>query len=91
MMGLDAIALKDDTESAKQGLSKLVSFINPDTETYQTLSPARRTFVFLGSRCTRPLSLRDAQTCSLLRIFKMADRLKREIKKAKRFFNKYLT
>ena len=33
MMGLDAIALKDDTESAKQGLSKLVSFINPDTET----------------------------------------------------------
>ena len=32
-MGLDAIALKDDTESAKQGLSKLVSFINPDTET----------------------------------------------------------
>ena len=43
MMGLDAIARKrnwhiqacskDDTESAKQGLSKLVSFINPDTET----------------------------------------------------------
>ena len=43
MMGLDAIARKrnwhiqacskDDTENAKQGLSKLVSFINPDTET----------------------------------------------------------
>ena len=58
---------------------------------YQTLSPARRTFVFLGSRCTRPLNLRDAHPCSLLRIFKMADRLKREIKKAKRFCNKYLT
>ena len=29
-------------------------------ESYQTLSPARRTFVFLGSRCTRPLTPRKA-------------------------------
>ena len=29
-------------------------------KTYQTLSPARRTFVFLGSRCTWPLTLRNA-------------------------------
>ena len=27
---------------------------------YQTLSPVRRTFVFLGSRCTQPLTLRNA-------------------------------
>ena len=27
---------------------------------YQTLSPARRTFVFLSSRCMRPLTLRNA-------------------------------
>ena len=27
---------------------------------YQTLSPARRTFVFLGSRCTRLLTLSNA-------------------------------
>ena len=27
-----------------------------EPKTYQTLSPARRTFVFLGSRCTRPLT-----------------------------------
>lgn len=43
MMGLDVITRKrnwhvqacskDDTESAKQGLSKLLSFINPDSET----------------------------------------------------------
>ena len=32
-IGTYKCALKDDTESAKQGLSKLVSFINPDTET----------------------------------------------------------
>ena len=27
---------------------------------YQTLSPLRRTFVFLGSRCTQPLTPRNA-------------------------------
>ena len=27
---------------------------------YQTLSPVRRTFVFLGSRCTQPLTPRNA-------------------------------
>ena len=41
----------------------------------------RRTFVFLGSRCTRPLTPRNA----------LADRPKREIKKTKRFCNKYST
>ena len=28
--------------------------------TYQTLPPVRRTFVFLGSRCTQPLTPRNA-------------------------------
>ena len=31
-----------------------------ETLTYQTLSPVRRTFVFLGSRCTQPLTPRNA-------------------------------
>ena len=30
------------------------------TRAYQTLSPVRRTFVFLGSRCTQPLTPRNA-------------------------------
>ena len=34
-IGTYKCALKDDTESAKQRLSKLVSFINPDTETLE--------------------------------------------------------
>ena len=53
-----------------------------NTSTYQTLSSVQRTFVFLGSRCTQPLTLR---------IFKIADRPKREIKKTKRLCNEYST
>ena len=53
-----------------------------NTSTYQTLSSVQRAFVFLGSRCTQPLTLR---------IFKMADRPKREIKKTKRLCNEYST
>ena len=30
-------------------------------KTYQTLSPVRRTFVFVGSRCTQPLTSRNAR------------------------------
>ena len=50
----------------------------------------RRTFVFLGSRCTQPLTPRNAHALRY-EIFKMADRPKREIKKTKRFCNEYST
>ena len=58
--------------------------------TYQTLSPVRRTFVFLGSRCTQPLTPRNAHALRC-EIFKMADKPKREIKKTKRFCIEYST
>ena len=32
------------------------TFVQETEVTYQTLSPMRRTFVFLGSRCTQPLT-----------------------------------
>ena len=40
-----------------------------EPKTYQTLSPARRTFVFLGSRCSRPLTPRNvhALRCEFLK------------------------
>ena len=48
-------------------ITKLLTLISTDYErlfyserTYQTLSSARRTFVFLGSRCARPLTPRNA-------------------------------
>ena len=46
---------------------------------YQTLSPVRRTFVFLGSRCTQPLTPCNAHA------------LRYEFKKTKRFCNEYST
>ena len=57
---------------------------------YQTLSPVWQTFVFRGSRCTQPLTPRNAHAlrCEIL---KMADKPKREKKKTKRFCNEYST
>ena len=37
------------------------TFVQETEVTYQTLSPMRRTFVFLGSRCTQPLTPRNAR------------------------------
>ena len=39
---------------------KRVNGVTLSITSYQTLSPVRRTFVFLDSRCTQPLTPRDA-------------------------------
>ena len=51
---------------------------------YQTPSPVRQTFVFRGSRCTQPLTPRNAHALRC-EIFKMEDKPKREIKKQSDF------
>ena len=55
---------------------------------YQTLSPVRRTFVFLGSRCTQPLTPRNAHA---LRYEFSKWRTSQRKKKTKRFCNEYST
>ena len=57
-------------------------------DTYQTLSPVRRTFVFLGSRCTQPLTPRNAHA---LRYEFSKWRTSQRKKKTKRFCNEYST
>ena len=47
-------------DSTQRVLGEILDPPNDVIASYQTLSPVRRTFVFLGSRCTQPLTPRNA-------------------------------
>ena len=57
---------------------------------YQTLSPVRRTFVFLGSRCTQPLTPRNAHALRY-EFSKWRTGQRGKLKNTKRFCNEFST
>ena len=59
-------------------------------ESYQTLSPVRRTFVFLGSRCTQPLTPRNAHALRY-EFSKWRTGQRGKLKNTKRFCNEFST
>ena len=58
--------------------------------TYQTLSPVRRTFVFLGSRCTQPLTPGNAHALRY-EFSKWRTGQRGKLKNTKRFCNEFST
>ena len=57
-------------------------------KSYQTLSTVRRTFVFLGSRCTQPLTPRNAHALRY-EFSKWRTGQRGKLKKTKRFCNEF--